>query len=217
MSEISVIDLGVNNLASLVSSIKEASGLTPHVVSTVDDLMDPKLVVLPGTGSFGYAMEQLSSRGFTSFLEGLSEGSRTFLLGVCLGMQLLFEGSEESPGVRGLGLMEGHIARLNRIGGDGERVPHVGWSAVTIDSVPEDSFFQGLKNRDFYFSHSYAFPASEKLQYPNLVTDFGNACFVSGFARNRLFGFQFHPEKSSAAGLELLSRVIREAVPDRQI
>jgi len=147
-------------------------------------------------GAFGDAMRELDERGLAEPLrEAISSGVP--FLGICLGLQLLFEESEESPGVRGLGVMPGRVVRFSR----GVKVPHMGWNDIRV--VRDHPVLSGIGDGSyFYFVHSY-FVAPDRDGHRLTVTAYGEE-FTSGVAEGNLVAFQFHPEKSSAAGLRLL-------------
>ena len=196
MNSIAIIDYGVGNLRSLEKAFA-ATGRQAVVSNDADVLSEAKALVLPGVGAFGACMKALSERGFDRLVvERVAEG--TPLLGVCVGMQLLFEESEEFGRTPGLGLLSGRVQRFK---GDFP-VPHVGWNQVhqtrahpLMSGIDDNSFF--------YFVHSYYCGADE----PNVVlgeTDYIRK-YASIVAQGNVAGVQFHPEKSQANGLKLLS------------
>lgn len=189
-----IVDADTGNLRSLCNALK-AVGVSAEVRPTPSGPL-PRAVILPGVGSFGFAALRLAERGWTDFLRRW----RTLggaLLGICLGMQLLFESSEESPGAPGLGLLPGRVRRLSS---HSPRLPHVGWARIQgADSkTPEGAM-------DFaYFVHSYVcVPAEEEIT--SAFAEYGEA-FPAVVRRGRLTGVQFHPEKSQRSGLAFLRR-----------
>lgn len=161
------------------------------------------LMVLPGVGAYGAAIGELRSRGLDQVVAD-HVGAGKPLFGVCLGMQLLSERSEESPGVSGLGFIPGEVRRLIPTGG--ARVPNVGWSGLEARSRAE-AFPTLTGTRDFYFVHSYAFVPDDDEDV--LATSlFGEGRFVAGVWRDNVLGLQFHPEKSSRGGIRVLSEVV---------
>jgi glutamine amidotransferase len=205
---VQVIDLGINNLASLVSAFSEVSPGRVSVLGSNDDMAPDSLVVLPGTGSFAEAMRRLHERGLVPRLQERAHNNMP-LLGICLGMQLLGDWSEESLGVAGLGVIPGETLHLGGLGAGGVRVPHVGWSEVARRAPSDFADFDVDDGHDFYFSHSFHFspPESETLEL--LATPFGESFFYSAVRRGQTLGIQFHPEKSSRAGLSLLGELAR--------
>ena len=198
-----ILDLGINNINSVVRAFRSGNQESEVIVKqTGTDADDCSLIVLPGLGSFESGMEQLKRRGLDRYLKASAE-SQICILGICLGMQLLGDTSEESPGVHGLSLIEGHSSLLPIR--PGERVPNIGW--IGGRSENEGVLFPSLgKGKDFYFVHSYHF-------IPMLSKDcifkstYGDIQIVSGIKRKKVLGFQFHPEKSSSIGAELITDI----------
>jgi glutamine amidotransferase len=152
-------------------------------------------VVLPGVGAFGDCIRKLRERGMDEACEEAFLSGKPFL-GVCVALQVIFEASEESPGVEGLGILEGEVVRFE---GGGLKVPHIGWNELSV--VRDHPVLQGLDGEAFYFVHSY-YPVPENTGDLIGETDYGpRFCSVAG--RENLLAVQFHPEKSSRAGLEL--------------
>jgi glutamine amidotransferase len=202
-SPLYIIDYGAGNLRSVQKAFEHV-GVDATVGSDARAMASAPALVLPGVGAFGVAMEQLIERGLVEpLLERIRAG--TPFLGVCLGLQLLFEASEEDPGVSGLGLVCGDVRALPST----VKVPHIGWNQVEpcacsdlLDDIPAGSAF--------YFVHSYAVvPRS-----PGDVlamTDYEGVTFVSAVEVDNVAGVQFHPEKSSTLGLRLLRNFARRA------
>lgn len=197
MTAVAIIDYGVGNLRS----VEKAFAATNCEAVVSDDeqvLRRAERLVLPGVGAFGACMRELAARGFDQLVrERVSEG--TPLLGVCVGMQMLFDESEEF-GVRpGLGFLRGRVRRFER----GLHVPQVGWNQVRRRNSDAHSLLEGIAdNSFFYFVHSYyCAPADETVLVGE--TDYGIS-YASVVSRENICGVQFHPEKSQAAGLRLL-------------
>lgn len=208
---IQVVDLGINNLSSLVRALEEVSEERVSVVTHGGDVSPGKLLLLPGTGNYGEATNRIKSREFDGALSDWARRGDGLLVGVCLGMQLLFESSRESTGSQGLSFIPGNVAHLSPLGGVDERVPHVGWSEVSRAVPGTFEWLEVDDGTDFYFSHSFAVePVKDDLN-EYLLTSFGSGSFVSGIRRGAIVGFQFHPEKSSFAGRNLLTSVVRES------
>lgn len=192
---IAIVDYGMGNLRSVEKAFLRV-GCEAFIATRPEEVRAAQGVVLPGVGAFGDAMENLRQAGWVEpLLEAIAEGKP--FLGICLGLQLLFEESEESPGVAGLGVFRGKVVRFrHRL-----KVPHIGWnqlhrraSLAVLEGIPEGAYA--------YFVHSYHVePEDEGLVAT--TTDYGYE-FVSGIGRGSLAAFQFHPEKSQATGLRLL-------------
>jgi imidazole glycerol-phosphate synthase subunit HisH len=189
---IALIDYGAGNLASVRKALG-AIGADVVVPSTPADLADARGVIVPGVGHFG-ATRALHGEWTDAILAVVGEGRP--LLGICLGMQWLFEGSDEAPDCPGLGLLAGRCYRLR---GNGVKVPHIGWN--TIDLTRQGSIVSDVApGTQFYFTHSFVAPVSGDTV---ASTEHGEL-FASIVERGQVAGVQFHPEKSSEAGLTIL-------------
>jgi glutamine amidotransferase len=192
---IAIIDYGVGNLRSVEKAF-HAGGIEAVVSSEEPVLRAADKLVLPGVGAFRACMEALTERGFEQLVrERVAEG--TPLLGVCVGMQMLFEESEEFGTTSGLGFLRGRVRRFP----EGLRVPQVGWNQVEWRS--KHALSEGISDRTFfYFVHSF-FCDSDEAEAVVGRTEYG-ITYASVVARGNVCGVQFHPEKSQAAGLRLL-------------
>lgn len=197
---LAILDLGINNLTSVRVAVRKASGHEPLTVSCGDDptLRTTSGLILPGNGTFAAGVNALVNRGLLDWLSQWIADDRP-TLGICLGMQLLTLGSAEAPECHGLGLFD---IRCERLDERFDRVPHVGWSPVSW-SETDDPLLVGLRSgTDFYFLHSYAVLET---QHALASTPFGRAPFGAILGRSRIYGVQFHPEKSAGAGARLLA------------
>ena len=192
---VAIIDYGVGNLRSVEKAFA-ATGCEAVVSGEEGVLRAAKRLVLPGVGAFGACMRALSERGFDRLVrERVEEG--TPLLGVCVGMQLLFEESDEFGATPGLGLLKGRVRRFS----DELVVPHVGWNR--INQIRKNPLLDGVANRSFfYFVHSYYCEPLEESVVAG-ETEYG-VRYASVVAQANICGVQFHPEKSQSAGLRLL-------------
>jgi len=200
VSRVGIIDYGVGNLRSVEKAFA-AVGCDAVISADENILRTVERLVLPGVGAFGACMKALSERGFDHLVtERVEQG--TPLLGVCVGMQMLFEESEEFGKTRGLGLLRGSVSRFS----DELVVPQVGWNQIRQRHA--HPLFQGIADGAFfYFVHSYyCGPADSSVVLGE--TDYGVA-YASVVARENISGVQFHPEKSQAAGLRLLANFAR--------
>jgi imidazole glycerol-phosphate synthase subunit HisH len=195
---VAVLDYGVGNLHSAAKALDRA-GAEVRVVPTVAEAGGAAGLVVPGVGAYGACLNGLASAGGAAAVAGWLEGGRP-LLGICVGMQLLFEASEEGPVGDGVGVVPGKIRRLT---GD-VKIPHIGWDEVTVR--PGSRLFAGLGHGTrFYFVHSYApEPDGDAVA---AVCDYGGR-FAAAVEHGNLFGTQFHPEKSGQAGLALLANFV---------
>ena len=200
---ITLLDYGAGNVRSVRNAIRKL-GFEIRDVTSPDDIVNAEKLVFPGVGSFGHAMERLHSLGYVEPLLAHIKANKPFL-GICLGLQTLFEGSEESMGVAGLGVIPGQIKRFP----EGElSVPQIGWNGLRIhkDSSP---LFEGYGGEKLYFVHSYHAPLLEdNREWVLTTTDYGNE-FISAVQKGNIAAFQFHPEKSGEAGLTLFENFLK--------
>ena len=199
-----MIDYGRGNLRSVERALEKA-GASVTRAEGEEGLKNAPLLVLPGVGAFGDAVEGLRSRKLLEPLREWVKAGRPFL-GICLGFQLLWEESEEAPGVRGLALMPGRVEKFK---GKGMKIPLIGWSEVRVADRAKELFKGG--DRYFYHVHSYR-PSSAPADWTACETEYGG-WFPSGIWKGRVAGFQFHPEKSQDAGIALLRRVLQKIGP----
>ncbi len=194
---IAIVDYGVGNLFSLASSLKFL-GIESEIVSDEAALEKSGKIILPGVGAFGDAMDKLEKSGLSSALVREAEKGKP-VLGICLGMQLLFERSFEYGEKRGLGLLKGEVRPLGEIA-PSLKIPHMGWNSLRF--TKKDELFKYNREGDYvYFVHSYYAAGCEDslvayAEYGGKVT--------AAVRRANVFGTQFHPEKSGAAGLKIL-------------
>jgi len=193
---IAVIDYQAGNIKSVAKALMSLS-VSVTVTRDAARLKACSGIVLPGVGAFAFAMASLRDAGLTGPLRDWAGAGKPFL-GICLGYQLLFESSEEHGATQGLELVRGHVRRLPA----GTRIPHMGWNRVRARG-PGGLLDRAGPDPYFYFAHSY-YP--EGVPEPDVagLTDYGPIEFVSAIARGRLWGAQFHPEKSGPTGLALL-------------
>ena len=195
---IGIIDYGMGNLGS-VSNACRFLELPAVIITSPDELAACDAIILPGVGAFGDCMKNLSDQGFVDPIRQWIAADRPFL-GICLGLQVLFESGEESPGVPGLGVLPGSVKKF-RLPPD-FKVPQIGWNRVT-QTRPGLPLFDGIENgTHFYFVHSFYVDCGA----PEVIsgtTDYG-CVYTSAVSRGRLSAVQFHPEKSQQAGLAML-------------
>ena len=195
---IAIIDYNMGNLFSVTQAVSFI-GREWRIIDNVEDLKHFQYCILPGVGNFGLGMEELRSRNFEKgILQYAAEGKK--LLGICMGMQMLLDSSEEAPGVKGLGLIKGKVLQFDR--NAGEKVPQMGWNQVEFMDK-NNPFFKGVADKSyFYFVHSYY------AKVDNPANSLGETEFITRYSsivgEKNILGYQFHPEKSSDAGITLL-------------
>lgn len=193
---ISIIDYGAGNLQSVEKALRHI-GCRCSVTADPAKLRQAQAAVLPGVGAFGDAMASLRARGLEGPIREFIATGKPFL-GICLGLQLLFESSEESPGVAGLGLLKGKILRLPA--GNGLKIPHIGWNSLSLQKP--GGLFAGVEGEPYvYFVHSYYLQAEEDVV--TATAEYG-ATIHAAVQKGNLLACQFHPEKSGGVGLRLL-------------
>lgn len=198
---IAIIDYDAGNLRSVEKAL-DALGERAVVSRDEKTILSADKVILPGVGSFGDAMGKLNQYGLVEVIRRVADQGTPFL-GICLGLQLLFEKSGESDGIPGLGLLPGEIVRFQDL--PGLKVPHMGWNS--LDIRPGARLFKGLESGEYvYFVHSYYLKAEEK-------EDVAASCvygveFHASVERGNVFACQFHPEKSGSTGLRILKNFI---------
>jgi glutamine amidotransferase len=195
-ARICILDYGMGNLRSVEKALEHV-GATATIANDPETIRAADGVILPGVGAFPRAMERVRELGLDE-LVGERRDAGVPILGICLGLQLLFDSTTELGGSSGIGLLAGGVAELDA---DGLKVPHIGWSPVRWEK--ESRLAEGIESETpFYFVHSFApSPSDDDL----LGSAAYGARFACGAERDNVFGVQFHPEKSSAAGLRLLS------------
>ena len=196
---ITLIDYGVGNLYSVAKALASVGG-DVKISAAADDLKRAEKIILPGVGAFGDCMKNLAATGLIPTIEREIAGGKK-ILGICVGLQILFAGSEESPCVDGLKIFSG---RVRKIRADGLKIPHMGWNSVRFGS---SKLFAGLSGAPyFYFVHSYHAEPSDG----NLIaatTTYGEAV-TAAVERDNIFATQFHPEKSGDVGLRVLKNFL---------
>ena len=196
---IAVLDYGMGNLRSVQRAVERVGG-RPEVTSDPRTASGADAIVVPGVGAFGACMRGLAERGLDRVVEEFARTERP-VFGVCLGLQVLFEGSEEDPDP-GLGVLSGKIRKLDA---DGVKVPHMGWNEVRW--VAEHPLIRGIPDRTcFYFVHSFAPEPLPELMVGE--TEHGSP-FASVVAKGSVFATQFHPEKSGDPGLMIYENLVR--------
>ena len=194
---IAIIDYDAGNLKSVEKALAYI-GEESVITGEREEILKADKVILPGVGSFGDAMANLKRLGLDDVIREVAANGTPFL-GICLGLQLLFESSEETPGVEGLGILKGKVLRIPDK--EGLKIPHIGWNSLKLSN--NGRLFQGMSGEPYvYFVHSYYLQAED----PAIVkatTDY-STCIHASVEQGNVFACQFHPEKSSAVGLQIL-------------
>lgn len=199
---IAIIDYGAGNLSSVKKAL-DYLGAESKITQNKNEILSASHIILPGVGSFGDAMKSMQERGLVDVVRQAAASGKPFL-GICLGLQLLFEHSDESPEAEGLGIFKGDIVTIPK--DKGLKVPHMGWNSVSLKQ--QDGIFSGIEdNSYFYFVHSY-YLKNAQADAVAATTQYGVEieCAVQ---KGNVCATQFHPEKSSAVGLRLLDNFIR--------
>jgi len=191
---IGIVDYGAGNLKSIEKAF-DFLHAESKILTSADEFAFVDSLLLPGVGSFGYAMERIKERGLYEPLKKWIESNRPFL-GICLGLQFLFESSQESVGIEGLSVFKGICKKFSE-----KKVPQIGWNNIRI--VKDSDLLKGIPTDEFfYFVHSY-YVAPEESDIVIAVSNYG-VDFTSILGRGKVFAVQFHPEKSGHVGLKLL-------------
>lgn len=199
---IAIIDYDAGNMKSVEKALHYL-GQNVIVTNDKDTIYKADHVILPGVGAFGMAMDQIRERDLEDVIHGVVDAGKPFI-GICLGLQLLFEKSEESPGVEGLGLLKGEIKHIPE--GEYNKIPHMGWNSLSLSN--DGRLFRGLANEPYvYFVHSYYLEAADS-SIVTATTDYNTTIHASVEHQN-VFGCQFHPEKSSTVGLKMLDNFVK--------
>lgn len=198
---IAVIDYDAGNIRSVEKALLHL-GQEVKITDNARDILSADKVVLPGVGAFGDAMDNLKRRGLDEVIRQVSERGTPFL-GICLGLQLLFERSDEAPGTEGLGILPGEILKIPAK--EGLKIPHMGWNSLHLEH--KGRLFQNVPEQSYvYFVHSYYLKAGEE-EIVKASTEYGVHIHAS-VEKGNVFACQFHPEKSSDVGLRILKNFV---------
>jgi len=206
--QISIIDYGLGNLYSLLNAFIHC-GVEAVVTNDPQKLSESEALVLPGVGAFSVGMSRLQSLGIDKVLKDHASKNK-LVLGICLGMHLLLEKSEEFGQHQGLGLVEGEVKYFTSLDSFGRqsKIPHIGWNEV--NTISESQLTNKLNHEDMYFAHSLCV-LTGKPEATLATASYGNIEFAVIIAKDNIIGCQFHPEKSSSGGLTFISNFIEMA------
>ena len=194
---IAIIDYGAGNIQSVYKALKYV-GCDCIVTNDKDEIMKADGAILPGVGSFGNSMDNMNKNGITETVREFINTKKPFL-GICLGLQLLFPESEESPGVKGIDIFKGTVTKIPD--GEGLKIPHMGWNSIKL--LKKDGIFKGIKDNSYvYFVHSYYLNAENK-DIVAAQTEYG-VTIDAAVSYENVTATQFHPEKSGEVGLQML-------------
>lgn len=197
---IAIIDYGAGNLHSVKNAL-DFLGAESKITGSTSEILSADKVILPGVGAFGSAMNALTASGLKEVIFEVADKC-TPLLGICLGLQLMFETSEETPDVKGLGLFKGTIVKIPD---RGLKIPHMGWNSIEV--VKDSRILNNIGENPFvYFVHSYYLNASDE-GVVSAYTDYGERLGIA-VEKDNVFATQFHPEKSGETGMKILKNFI---------
>ncbi len=203
-NQFAILDYGLGNIRSISNALK-AIGARSFVSRNASEIKRAAALILPGVGSFGQGMHNLKSHDLIDCIYQFSESGKP-ILGICLGMQILMEKSEEFGNHAGLGLIRGEVRKLPLKSTNQHRLPHISWNNIYNKDNHNwfNSIFSGVNSHDkVYFLHSFAVEPNDEKNILSLTT-YGNCEFVSSVKCNNIYGYQFHPEKSGDVGLKIL-------------
>jgi len=196
---ISILDYGLGNLKSLSWAL-ERIGCDYIITRDKDELLSSDKIIVPGVGSFGQAIENIHSLDLFKVIKKVATRKGTKLFGICLGMQIFFEGSDESPQTKGLSLLSGKFEKLEA---SVSHVPHMGWNNLELKNTCNFKYLENIEeSADFYFVHSYGLLDTNATNFA--YTNRGGQSFISYLENENITCAQFHPEKSHLNGLKLL-------------
>ena len=201
---VAIIDYDAGNIKSVEKAV-QALGREVIITRDKDEILRADHVILPGVGAFGDAMNKLNQYNLVPVIKEVVAGGTPFL-GICLGLQLLFDSSEESPGVEGLGILKGKIKKIPS--DSGLKIPHIGWNSLSYPNTGK--LYNGIPEHSYvYFVHSFYLEAEER-EIVVATTDYGCDIHAS-VEKDKVFACQFHPEKSSSVGLKIIENFL--AIP----
>ena len=207
---IGILDYGSGNLFSISNALKKLN-FKYKFIKEKKDFKLSTAIILPGVGSYKACMKKLEKKKFVESIYDYVESDGK-LIGICLGMQMLLENSEEDGFYSGLKLLKGNVKYLNNqkmYNNQNYSIPNMGWSKIFINKPLNSKVFIEFNKNEFYFAHSLACQISEK-KYQIAKSKFGNFEFCSIFKKDKIYGLQFHPEKSGANGLKMLKYILNE-------
>ena len=205
--KISIIDYEIGNVKSIINAFRKI-GIEPLLTNNREIILNSDGLILPGVGAFAHGMKNLQKYGLQKIIYDFVDTNKPFM-GICLGMQMLMEESEEFGITKGLGLIEGKVIKLPTQNSNYEKLPHVSWNEIIkYDITWQNTIFHGIPEQsDMYFVHSFV---SAPLDEKNIlsVTEYSDYKFCSAIKKNNIYGCQFHPEKSGEIGLKIMQNFV---------
>ena len=205
--KISIIDYEIGNVKSIINAFKKI-GVKPILTNDRETILTSDGLILPGVGAFAHGMENLQKYGLKDIIYDFVETKKPFM-GICLGMQMLMDESEEFGITQGLGLIEGKVIKLPVQNQDCKKLPHVGWNEIVKHKISwENTVLDNIPERsDMYFVHSFV---TSPLKEENILstTEYSDYKFCSAIKKDNIYGCQFHPEKSGEIGLEIIQNFV---------
>ena len=198
---VGIVDYGFGNISSLYGCLMSL-GFSVNVSSKKSLLRKSDILFLPGVGAFDSGMKSINQKNLVEFIQRYHASGKP-IVGICLGMQLLFSSSEEGQAIKGLSLLPGRITRIKT------ESAHIGWNKINI--LKKRSFFKEYDQKHFYFNHTYSFSGSKKIVTANAEISSKNEEVSSIVRKGNIVGLQFHPEKSQKNGADLLNAIIMDA------
>ena len=205
---IAIIDYDIGNVRSIINAL-ERVGVTPVLTRNKDTILNANGVILPGVGAFAHGMKNLKKYDLLDTIYKYTDKGKPFM-GICLGMQMLLEESEEFGTTKGIGLIEGRVIKLPIQNKDYEKLPHVSWNEITDQSINwEETILDKIpKNSNMYFVHSFIAITSNENNTLS-TTEYSNYRFCSSVKKGNIYGCQFHPEKSGEIGIKVIENFIK--------
>ena len=204
--KVTVIDYGIGNVQSIINVLHQVNSVEVLLSDKREDILNADAIILPGVGAFKKAMEELKERNLVDTLKEYAILNKPFL-GICLGMQLLFQSSEEFGNTEGLGILEGEVKKFPSNTDD--KLPHISWNTLSHQTIDwSKSILKDISNKDdFYFVHSYiCIPKSKEIILS--TTEYGGVEFCSSVKQDNIYASQFHPEKSAKNGIKVINNFI---------
>lgn len=206
--KIVIIDYGVGNVRSMINAFKKI-GVNPILSNNEDEILSADGVILPGVGAFAHGMENLNRYNLVNIIKQYTDTNKPFM-GICLGMQMLLDESEEFTNTKGLGLISGKVIKLPTQNSSYEKLPHVSWNEIKEQNINwDDTILDKVgQQSDMYFVHSFVVSPKNHNEILS-TTEYSDYKFCSAVKKGNIYGCQFHPEKSGEIGLKIIANFIK--------